>query len=216
MFRALLSAVAFFSLSSMAFANWQSITQTQFLELDNGILGAARYRQGGTGNELYVGVPDLGVGSNRVEGNSNWTSGVAKTFTFNYTGTASQGSLGASGVKTFAGAPDGFTDSLLMVIRLNANQSVNLTGMTLGATAINDLSVNSTQNNSAFYYLLSGYSNNSILSGNMTLNFASGNVANERPAIEIGAAAVVPEPSTYAILVSSVGAVLYLRRRKRS
>lgn len=50
--------------------------------LDAGV----RFRSFGDtgGGEVYLGVPDLGVGSNRVETNFNWNSPGTFPFTFNY------------------------------------------------------------------------------------------------------------------------------------
>ncbi len=213
--KAFLATASFFLLTTIASANWQSISSAQYSSPDNSFLGAARYRQGGTGNQLYVGVPDLGVAANRVEGKSLWTSGVAQTFSFNYTGTASEGSLGSTGTLSNSNALDGNASALFMVVRLSANQSINLTGMTLGSTNVSDLTINGGSSGGQFFYLLNGYSNSSLLSGNMTMNFTLP-TSNERPVVEIAAAAVVPEPSTYAILVSGVAAVVAMRRRKRS
>lgn len=207
--------------TAAALANWQSITLSDYTAGTTGTAFAARYRYGNAGpagaGELYLGVPDLGTSGNRVEGNTALTSGVANSFSFGYNAGQALASFGS--INNLAYNKSGVTgiENLFMVVRLNAGQSVNLTGLTLGGNALSDLTItNSTTGGQQYFYALNtgGAFGSPGLAGNLTFNFAGTSTAQERPMVEIQAS-TVPEPGFYGLLSLGLGGLFVAARRRR-
>lgn len=169
------------------------------------------------GDEVYLGVPDLGVSANRTAQNINWASESRYNFSFTYDPTASLLTSVVAGysplIYSYAGDIEVHTLKLDLVNR-DVESELILRGLTINGEDAGDFSGSGWNT-----WMLSSLAPSSMLTVSGTIErFGAFSNSQELSKIELlaygDAPVATPEPSTFVLLGAGlVGLIGFSRRR---
>jgi hypothetical protein len=182
---------------------------------------ALRFRGQSTGNEIYLGQNDLGVGANRDEVGVTWTPGA---YSFVWTFDSLTGGLDYTGI----GGPLAFDRTTAMpapdVVQFTISNRSKATGtfevrnLTVNGESIADLGVVGGFND--FMITDFGVMDTLTIAGDLVVAGTFDRNDSERVRVQFSAsrnptAAAIPLPAALPLLGAGIGALAVLRRRKR-
>lgn len=165
--------------------------------------------------EFYLGVPDLGVGSNRVETDLKWNNPGTQSFELNYNPVTGifDGTIKGKTLSMNIGNV-GIIDYMQFdILSRHDDTSVALNNLVLNGENIGNLSA--TGNNPFSIYLSDiSYANGFTLTGDLYMD-SDVSISTETNKVEIGFGATpVPEPTSMLLGALGIAGAMGFRRKK--
>lgn len=186
---------------------------------------AGRARSQNTGNELYVGSGDLGVGGNRAEAAVTYAASQAFSLSYNKDTGVVAGSIGSANQVFSAAAGLGFNALSVNITGPNTGTGsyFSLTGVTVNGEAAGDFTgAMPPDARTTVTSIISGFA----LSGSTitllgTLNYfgpLGTNISAEQAAVNVkfGEFAPIPLPAAAWLLLAGIGGLGMVSRRRRA
>jgi hypothetical protein len=178
-------------------------------------IGEARYGNNSAAGgdwELGVGIDTQAVGM-FSQADRAWTSGAVESFSLSYDDSTDilTFAVGATSVAHNVGTITVDDLFLRVATSMGAGNSVALTNLDLGGTALPDLSASNSNTAEWMVVFGAGTTASFTLTGDVEFNFAS-NTSGSRPAFQVKLGQAVPEPGTGLLL--GLGCLMLAGRRR--